>query len=339
MKKRLLSVLAATAVISSWPSLCVSAATPGNYAPEKFSEYIRLEDDWSAIFYGRYEMVYMNPTNEHGATFYFVQRSPDQIAFSVSKEVDENVLEQIIKGVDSHLILSYWKHTTTDNYNCTITLKNDEDQYDVIDSNTAKKLYNALSDYSKSFDYSYDQYEYNYGVYEYLTGYEAMEYSFQLEEKLNDYLKQNNINAKLVKYSDRETNFLGKESIGDTFYIVPDDDISIMEHYELAKNIAKETGIRPHGVSPTGLGGKTKGKNVDFTNYLNGDANCDKQMDMADAILIMQALANPNKYGIDGTAEHHLTEQGKFNGDMDGDGITVGDAQSIQRILLGLADN
>ena len=45
---------------------------------------------------------------------------------------------------------------------------------------------------------------------------------------------------------------------------------------------------------------------------------------------------NPNKYGIDGTAEHHLTEQGKFNGDIDGDGITVGDALTIQFKLLGL---
>ena len=51
------------------------------------------------------------------------------------------------------------------------------------------------------------------------------------------------------------------------------------------------------------------------------DVNNDGNIDMGDAVLIMQALANPNKYGIDGTAEHHLTEQGKLNGDMNGDGI------------------
>jgi len=69
---------------------------------------------------------------------------------------------------------------------------------------------------------------------------------------------------------------------------------------------------------------------------VKGDANCDGQLDMADAVLIMQALANPNKYGLDGTAEHHLTEQGKANADIDGDGLTVGDAQKIQMNLLGL---
>ena len=72
---------------------------------------------------------------------------------------------------------------------------------------------------------------------------------------------------------------------------------------------------------------------------LKGDVNCDDEVDMADAVMIMQALANPNKYGIDGTAEHHLTEQGKTNGDMNGDGLTVGDAQAIQRKLLGLDES
>ena len=69
---------------------------------------------------------------------------------------------------------------------------------------------------------------------------------------------------------------------------------------------------------------------------LRGDANCDGQVDMSDVVLIMQALANPNKYGLGGTADNHLTEQGKANGDMNGDGLTVGDAQAIQKVLLGL---
>lgn len=68
---------------------------------------------------------------------------------------------------------------------------------------------------------------------------------------------------------------------------------------------------------------------------VNGDANCDGQVDLSDVVMIMQALANPDKYGINGTAENHLTEQGKVNADMDGNGLTVGDAQSIQKMLLG----
>lgn len=67
-----------------------------------------------------------------------------------------------------------------------------------------------------------------------------------------------------------------------------------------------------------------------------GDANCDGVVELADAILLMQSLANPNKYGIDGTAEKHLTAQGKLNGDVDPSvkGITTGDALAIQEYLL-----
>lgn len=64
------------------------------------------------------------------------------------------------------------------------------------------------------------------------------------------------------------------------------------------------------------------------TGNIKGDANCDGKVDLADAILIMQALANPNKYC--------LTDQGRANADMNGDGLTVDDAQAIQRVLLGL---
>ena len=33
---------------------------------------------------------------------------------------------------------------------------------------------------------------------------------------------------------------------------------------------------------------------------IKGDVNFDNEVDMADAVMIMQALANPNKYGIEG---------------------------------------
>ena len=74
------------------------------------------------------------------------------------------------------------------------------------------------------------------------------------------------------------------------------------------------------------------------TETIKGDANCDSSFDLADAILIMQALANPNKYGEKGSSILHLTELGRANADMNGDGLTVGDAQEIQRELLGISD-
>ena len=73
-------------------------------------------------------------------------------------------------------------------------------------------------------------------------------------------------------------------------------------------------------------------------NAVQGDANCDGEMSMADAVLIMQYIANPAKYGIEGTNENHITEQGKKNADIAGenDGVTNADALAIQKKLLKL---
>ena len=67
-----------------------------------------------------------------------------------------------------------------------------------------------------------------------------------------------------------------------------------------------------------------------------GDANCDSGVDMSDVVLIMQSLANPNKYGLNGSDEKHITAQGQANGDVDDSvkGITGGDALKIQQWLL-----
>jgi endoglucanase len=67
-----------------------------------------------------------------------------------------------------------------------------------------------------------------------------------------------------------------------------------------------------------------------------GDANCDGQVNMADAVLIMQSIANPDTYGPgkpDG-----ISADGQLNGDVDnnGDGITNKDALKIQQYKLNI---
>ena len=55
----------------------------------------------------------------------------------------------------------------------------------------------------------------------------------------------------------------------------------------------------------------------------------------------MQVLANPNKYGINGTDKNAVTQQGIANADVDtsSKGITNGDALMIQKYLLGLVES
>ena len=70
---------------------------------------------------------------------------------------------------------------------------------------------------------------------------------------------------------------------------------------------------------------------------LYGDANCDGTVDMSDAVLIMQSLANPGKYGLNGTDPSHITQKGLDLADVceNGNGLTTNDALSIQNYLLG----
>ena len=61
---------------------------------------------------------------------------------------------------------------------------------------------------------------------------------------------------------------------------------------------------------------------------------------MSDVVIIMQSLANPNKYGLKGSEKTHITAQGLANGDVDrsSEGITAGDALRIQEYLLHKID-
>ncbi len=67
-----------------------------------------------------------------------------------------------------------------------------------------------------------------------------------------------------------------------------------------------------------------------------GDANCDGQINIADAVLVMQVATNPDKYA-QGKSEVSIKPQGAINADVDGDRqITNSDALLIQKYKLGL---
>lgn len=73
----------------------------------------------------------------------------------------------------------------------------------------------------------------------------------------------------------------------------------------------------------------TTGGNQNPSKTLKGDANKDGKVSLADAVLIMQALSNPNDYALD--------EQASLNADTNGDGgVSPADALEIQLHDLSL---
>ena len=71
-----------------------------------------------------------------------------------------------------------------------------------------------------------------------------------------------------------------------------------------------------------------------------GDADCNNEVLMNDVVLIMQALSNNDAYGVGGTAEKHLSEDGLLNADCYDPGtlLTGMDALAVQRFLLDLTE-
>lgn len=70
-----------------------------------------------------------------------------------------------------------------------------------------------------------------------------------------------------------------------------------------------------------------------------GDANLDGNVNIADAVLVMQVATNPDKYA-QGKSEFSITAQGEINADVDGKaGLTNEDALLIQKFKLGLIKN
>jgi hypothetical protein len=71
---------------------------------------------------------------------------------------------------------------------------------------------------------------------------------------------------------------------------------------------------------------------------VKGDANLDGQLNIADAVLVMQVATNPDKYA-QGKSGFSITAQGEINADVDGKaGLTNEDALLIQKYKLGLID-
>jgi rhamnogalacturonan endolyase len=69
---------------------------------------------------------------------------------------------------------------------------------------------------------------------------------------------------------------------------------------------------------------------------LLGDANCDRQVNIADAVLVMQVATNPDKYAV-GKTNVSIKPLGEINADVDGKaGLTNSDALLIQQFKLGI---
>ncbi len=95
---------------------------------------------------------------------------------------------------------------------------------------------------------------------------------------------------------------------------------------ELPKDLYSSGGTNPKPTDPVPTDKPTDSTAPSAEVSLLGDANCDGQVTIADSTAILQALGNPDKYG--------LSAQGAANADCcdPGDGVLPSDALAIQKI-------
>ena len=157
-------------------------------------------------------------------------------------------------------------------------------------------------------------------IHEFYRGYYCCNYDFgnpneEEIKKINESFTQNGFNVHLEK---KTHPFSGKEYYD--IAIENLENITELEKYEIAAFIYRNYEKNIYGYyQTTGSMPQT----IDLLN-LSGDTDCDGKVNINDAILVMQSIANPDKYKI--------SEQGKANADIDGNGITLSDALAIQEM-------
>lgn len=145
-------------------------------------------------------------------------------------------------------------------------------------------------------------------------------------KKAADYLAENDI-AVPVYYT---TDYYGEISVVDSaddakyMKLETPEDMSLEEQLDIALDIYNKFGLCQYGISPD-LAYMAGGKTIDLYNAVVGDANNDGEVGIADATLILQSIANADKY--------ILSPQGAYNADVNGSGdVTALDALEVQKI-------
>ena len=357
MKKKIMSIIAAAAVIASGSPLCANASYTVVLTKQDHTDYTKLDYmSTETKDYYIYTGNDPNYTHHNGKVNFtrlakFEKNLSDRVYFNVNENSADvtamlDKIKLLLKGFvtengDSVTVLWAGNDYSNDiKYGYYVKPVNENAESNkplTITPNDARRIKEILEkdDFAADMLYSTDVCVPNNGTIslkDYIlntprgqTDEEMKERNAEVQTKINKIMEENDISLEVKVSYDHVT-------------VYPDDDTTFEEMLKVSEILYTNIDnlvvmATSDDTDSTVYGG------IDLSNAVDGDSNCDEQMDMADAVLIMQALANPNKYGLDGTAENHLTKQGQFNADLNGDGLTVGDAQAIQRKLLGFEDN
>ena len=335
MKKRLLSIITATAMtLSIGTGMSSNALYTETSNNGHYDGYKEIEDCWIIAKNNSNEKTFVN---SDGTDFILTKKLNDIILFNLSENSSVNDVNSVISdligengGVFRALERAYLGYS--------FNLKNEITSISDITQNDAKVLCNALKEKGLITDFVLMENRVSESIWTtpYLTTYSGESNKELIEKYINDNSLEFYVSDEYDRKTVSEDMFYPNFTEYGMFYVFPKNEITFEEHMAIAEKIKANLEITPYITSKETMGNEKSG-NIDVFNSVDGDANNDGETNMADAVLIMQSLANPDKYGVNGTDDTHITAQGEFNGDMDGNGLTNADALEIQKMLLKLS--
>lgn len=137
-------------------------------------------------------------------------------------------------------------------------------------------------------------------------------YNVTDEEAITEYISNNGLKIDII-------------NVNNYIQLIPENELSASESLEFENQLYNSIGIKPVYSILEGTKGSCDDK-ILFDDSINGDANLDGEVTLADSLTVLQYIANEEKYP--------LNEKQQFNADCynPGDGITAMDALEIQMI-------
>ncbi|MBR2284744.1 MAG: dockerin type I repeat-containing protein [Ruminococcus sp.] len=307
MKRKIFTVILSAMVCTSAAAL-PAEAMPAMKGYFDYDSYYKV-DNADALNLGDYEEIYLNKNGNETVSF---NKLPDQFTMLFPLDTDTESICNIISEIAPDTTLS--AQTSVSEQKEVVTVKG------VTGATQVKEIYEAAqaeSEILKS-QYFWDYNEKDVRNFKSLTTYECDTEEYA---QLSEYAAEN-----LPDWSIVQTEAI-KNSDEGIYDIVPPEGVTVLERLEAANQIRRDTGFRPYYVILASGSGVSSVINVKSS--VSGDANFDSSANIADAVAVLQYLANEEKYP--------LTPQGIFNADVDGsDGLTGADATVIQMIDAGV---
>ena len=327
MKKifnRLMATALASSCMLSGVAMNSNAILTGNRLSEEYlleNGYTKF-DDHRMLYSKRPDGAEVVGTYTDGESYYTLVRQVGHAVISVPPEVDGYEIADLI----------YQNYAGEEKAFSDVVFERENANYVVIFDlfgeidipGNARNMLKDVSEQTEVYDFTYS------------NSLECLDEIQGLCEDITDYIyiEESDIQRLQNFVAENDFDFTVEVSDIESFkrcHLIPNENMTIDEQFYAAALIRQELDLDSTTWMLLNNGeyfGNDRSinleeKDVDVLNSVDGDANEDGNMNIADAATVVQVIGNPDEYTV--------TSQGEFNADLDENGLTATDVFVIQK--------